>query len=216
MTVSSLRSGWGDWCLVALLAFISFSSNVCQSADRVDYQLQIKPILRARCYACHGALKQRAGLRLDTADLAKKGGDSGAVIKPGDPVGSLLLDRVTALDASERMPPEGEPLKIEQINLLKQWITENADSPAGEQEEVDPRDHWAFKVPVRPSVPAVLNEKWVRNPIDAFLSGKHQEHGLRPQPEASRAVLLRRLSLDLIGLPPSPVFGAGATGSSSP
>ena len=186
-----------------LLVFLLWPVSAGRAAEgRVDYQTQIKPILRARCYACHGALKQKAGLRLDTAALAIKGGDSGAAITPGDGE-SLLLTRVTAADEVERMPPEGEPLEPEQIALLKRWIAENAESPADEQPERDPHDHWAFKPPGRPAVPTVANAKWVRNPIDAFLSKQHEEHGLAPQPEASRAVLLRRLSIDLIGLPPS-------------
>src|SRR4051812_5835763 len=79
----------------------------------VDYQSQIKPVLRERCFACHGALKQKGGLRLDTAAFALKGGDSGPAIAPGDVAASLLLERVTAADESERMPPEGEPLRPE-------------------------------------------------------------------------------------------------------
>ena len=170
--------------------------------DEVDYQKQIKPILRERCFACHGALKQEADLRLDTVALAIKGGDSGAAITPSDS-DSLLLKRVTAANASERMPPEGEPLKAEQIAALQKWIAENAKAPSDEQPELDPRDHWSFRTPIRPEVPTVANASWVRSPIDAFLSQQHEEHGLAPQPEASRAVLLRRLSIDLIGLPPT-------------
>jgi hypothetical protein len=184
-----------------LLAFVlSGSADACRGADEpVDYLKQIKPVLRERCYACHGALKQEAGLRLDTAALAVKGG----AIKPGDTTASLLLHRVTAAEESGRMPPEGEPLKAEQIAALKRWIVGGAKAPADERPERDPREHWAFKTPVRPPVPKVANANWVRNPIDAFLADQHQARKLVPQPEASRAVLLRRLYLDLIGLPPS-------------
>ena len=176
--------------------------------EPVDYLKQIKPVLRDRCFACHGALKQEAGLRLDTAALAIKGGDSGAVIKPGDAAASLLLKRVTASTESERMPPEGEPLKPEQIEALRNWITQKAEAPADEQPERHPRDHWAFKTPVRPAVPDLESQisnfkSQISNPIDAFIAREHLQRGLTPQPEADRRVWLRRVSLDLIGLPPT-------------
>ncbi len=177
--------------------------------DRVDYLKQIKPVLTARCVACHGALKQEAGLRLDTAALAIKGGDSGAAIKPGDSAASLLLKRTSATAESERMPPEGEPLKPEQIEVLRHWIAQKAEAPADEQPERHPRDHWAFKTPVRPAVPEINfrieNQKSkIKNPIDAFIAREHRQRGITPQSEADRRVWLRRVSIDLIGLPPTP------------
>ena len=177
--------------------------------EPVDYASQIKPVLSARCVACHGVLKQEAGLRLDTAALAIKGSESGAVIVPGDTSASLLLKRITATDESERMPPEGEPLTAEQIAALHNWIVQNAKAPADEQPERHPTDHWAFRTPVRPTVPdltlQIENRKSkIENPIDAFIAREHRQHGLIPQPEADRRVWLRRVSLDLIGLPPTP------------
>ena len=176
--------------------------------ETVDYVRQVKPVLRERCYACHGALKQQAMLRLDTAALAVKGGESGAAIDVVNAVGSLLLARVTSHDEAERMPPEGEPLSVSQIALLKSWIAQGAKGPADEQPERDPRDHWAFKASVRPAVPQVAGSapqaagaEWGRNPIDAFLAAEHQRRGLKPQPPADKQVWLRRVSLDLIGLP---------------
>lgn len=183
------------------LLFPSASSSFAQ--EKVDYVNQIKPLLRARCYACHGALKQEAGLRLDTAELANKGSDSGVVIQRGDAAASLVLRRVTATE-SERMPPqgEGEPLSAEQIALLSRWIDGGATGPADEQPEADPEKHWAFQRITRPTVPDA-STGWVRNPIDAFLHQQHQRQGIEPQPEAPRIVLLRRLYFDLIGLPPT-------------
>ncbi len=189
--------------LLSTLLVLALLPTISGRAAEEDYQQQIKPILRERCYACHGALRQEAGLRLDTAELAIRGGDSGAAIQPGDVAASLLLKRVTAADESDRMPPEGEPLKAEQVAALKKWITENAEAPSDEQPERDPREHWAFKTPLRPTVPVVANGNWVRNPIDAFLAKQHADYDLTPQPAASRAVLLRRLQMDLIGLPPT-------------
>jgi hypothetical protein len=170
-----------------------------------DYEKAVKPLLRERCYTCHGALKQKAGLRLDTAALMIKGGKNGPAVRPGDPAKSPLVERVATKNIEDRMPPEheGEPFDAAQVELLRRWIAAGAAAPATEKAEADPREHWAFQRPVRPPVPAVPNAKWVRNPIDAFLAQQHARHGLTPQPEASRAVQLRRLYLDLIGLPPT-------------
>ncbi len=171
--------------------------------DGVDYLRQVKPVLQARCFACHGALKQEAGLRLDTAALATKGGDSGAALKAGDSTASLLLKRVTATGDSERMPPEGEPLTRAQIAAISDWIKQGAKAPADEQPERDPRDHWSFKVPTRPQQPPVKNADWIKNPVDAFILSKLEEVQLKPQRAADKRTLLRRVSLDLVGLPPT-------------
>ena len=171
--------------------------------DASIYLTKVKPILHERCFACHGSLKQEGDLRLDTAASAKRGGASGASIKPGDVGGSELLTRVTSPDMSVRMPPEGEPLKPDQIAAIKQWVAEGAPAPEDEVPESDPHDHWAFKAPVRPPVPTVGNAEWSLNPIDAFIAHKHELKGLTPQPLADQRVWLRRVTLDLIGLPPT-------------
>ncbi len=178
--------------------------------EAVDYARQIKPVLRERCYACHGALKQEARLRLDTAAMVVKGGESGAAVDVANAGGSLLLARVTSHDEAERMPPEGEPLSASQIALLKAWIAEGAKGPADEQPERDPRDHWAFKAPVKVAVPQETRPRpkfapgeGNHNPIDAFLGVEQRRRGLTLQPAADKRVWLRRVSLDLIGLPPT-------------
>lgn len=188
--------------IAALSVTCSLLAGILLAEEPVQYERDIKPLLAARCYACHGALKQESGLRLDTAALAIQGGDSGAAVAPGDAAGSLMIQRVAAADAAERMPPEGEPLTAEQVVLLRQWIDARAPAPAAEQPEPDPRDHWAFRPIVRPPVPQVANAAWVRNPIDAFLAEQHALHGLTPQAEAAGEILVRRLCFDLIGLPP--------------
>ncbi len=180
------------------------SSSPGFAEDSVDYLRQIKPVLQARCYACHGILKQEGGLRLDTAALAVKGGDSGAVVKPGDIEGSSLWHRVSSTDDSERMPPEGEPLKPDEIAALKIWIAQGATGPADEAPELDPREHWAFQRPVRPSVPTLIAPAVSENPIDSFIAAAHHAKELTPQPAADKRVWLRRVTLDLIGLPPTP------------
>ena len=169
----------------------------------VDYATEIKPVFTERCLACHGALKQEAGLRLDTGAAVRLGGDSGPAVTPGDAAGSYLIERVTAEDPSYRMPPEGEPLTPQQIERLKAWIEQDALSPANEQPEADPRDHWAFRVPVRPEVPQAADDAWGHNPIDAFIAAEHARLGLTRVATAEKHVLLRRVYLDLIGLPPT-------------
>jgi hypothetical protein len=182
------------------------------------YLTRVKPLLRSRCYACHGGLKRRAGLRVDTVALMLRGGDSGPAVVQGVAEESLLLDRVSAGDAAERMPPEheGEPLSAEQIALLRDWITAGAPAPGDEQPEADPRQHWAFRPIVRPPVPRVQRARWGNNPIDAFVARGHERIGVTPQPEASRTELRRRLSLDLIGLPPTAEEIAASRGDEGP
>ena len=184
-------------CVVVLLGV----APPLLAQEPVDYAKHIKPILKARCYTCHGALKQKAKLRLDTVQLMRDGG----AIMAGDDMASALIERVTTKDADRRMPPasEGEPLTAAQIELLKRWIRGGAKGIASEKPEPDPREHWAFRTIERPKVPSVKNQAWVRNPIDAFIAAEHEKHGLTPMPEAPLGLLLRRVYLDLIGLPPT-------------
>lgn len=170
------------------------------------YKTHVQPLLKSRCYACHGALKQEAGLRLDTVAAMLVGGDSGAAIVKSKPDASLLLERVADPEPASRMPPEheGEPLSAEQMARIRSWIASGAVAPPNEQPEADPREHWAFRPLVRPAVPQVVREDWGANPIDAFIAKRHEELGLTPQAPATKLEQLRRLSMDLTGLPPSP------------
>jgi hypothetical protein len=176
------------------------------AAQLAIYSEKIRPLLAERCFSCHGGLKQEAGLRLDTVALMVEGGESGGVVTKGDPAASLILERVSDTDPVTRMPPEGEgePLSAEQLAMLKDWIKAGCPAPADEKPEADPKSHWAFQPRVRPEVPAVKNPSWVKNPIDAFLAEAHEKAGVVPQPEPPRNVLVRRVYLDLIGLPPQP------------
>jgi mono/diheme cytochrome c family protein len=187
------------WLVLGTVAFPTAAGN---AGDRADYARDVKPLLKARCYACHGALKQKAGLRLDTADLARKGGQDGPVLIPGDVKGSELIRRVSAKDEEGRMPPEGQPLTRDQIRILSRWIASGASGPADEKPTEDPRQHWAFQRPARQSPPGASGA-WIRNPVDAYLVDQQRRHGLTPLAEAERSVLLRRVYWDLIGLPPT-------------
>lgn len=170
----------------------------------VDYIRQVKPILARHCFACHGALRQQSSLRVDTAALLVKGGDSGEAIVAGNSVDSLLIQAVKGT-AGFQMPPEGEgaPLSDEEVAILARWIDEGATAPADEKPQADPRKYWSYQPLTRPAVPEVEDLGWGRNPIDAFIARRHQQAGLTPSGQAEPEVLLRRVYLDLIGLPPT-------------
>jgi hypothetical protein len=175
-----------------------------QAVSAVDYLRDVRPVLRSRCITCHGPMKQEAGLRLDAATLVLKGGDDGAVISPGQSNASRLIERVSAEDADERMPPKGPALTLREIEILKGWIGAGAHAPSGEIIAPTPREHWAFQ-PVRPPpIQEVKDRIWANNPIDQFVLAKLEARGWRPNPPASLQALLRRVYLDLIGLPPTP------------
>jgi hypothetical protein len=192
--------------LVAMLVGVVGPAVSRDGADAVDYARDIKPVLMARCVSCHGAIQHKGGLRLDTARAMIAGGDSGPAIEPGHVEDSLLLDRVTA-EEGRRMPPEGEPLTSLQVERLREWVAHGATAPEDEAPQADPADHWAFQAPKRPAVPSLasapISPSWARNPIDAFIAARLEDRGLRPSPEADRATLLRRASLDLTGLAPT-------------
>jgi mono/diheme cytochrome c family protein len=180
------------FCLSLVLA-LPAATRAIAAADPVDYKKEIKPVLQERCYACHGALAQKSKLRVDSgANMLKRG-----VIVPGKPEESELIARVSSEDDETRMPPEGHALKPEQIAKLKAWIEQGATVPADDAQEPDPRDHWSFRTPTRPQVPQTAN------PIDHFIAAKWAEKGLTPVQPADKRVLLRRVTLDLTGLPPT-------------
>jgi len=207
------RAGSG---LLAAALFASFlpleaagppdTSKLPPSAARtIDFVKDIQPIFADNCQSCHGPKNQEAGFRLDHKPTALKGGDLGPAIVPGKSVDSLLIHLVAGLrEDIGRMPKKGDPLTEAQIGLLRAWIDQGADWPDSASIQTrDSRDHWAFKAPVRPKPPTVKNSKWARTPIDHFVLARLEKEGLKPSPEADRPALLRRLSLDLIGLPPS-------------
>lgn len=163
-----------------------------------DFQREVRPILSDNCFLCHGPDKatRMAGLRLDTKDGAFAARKNGVPVVPGDLEKSLVFQRISAPGAAKRMPPEysHRSLTAAQKDVIKRWI--QAGAPW--------QEHWAFTAPVRPPLPEVKNAAWVRNPIDRFILARLEASGLRPAPEAPRAALIRRVSLDLTGLPPDP------------
>ena len=186
-----------------ILAFVMALAAQAAAAP-VDYVREVKPILAARCTSCHGAIRQKAGLRLDTAEFVRRGGDSGPAVEPGKSSESLLIDRINGADGLDRMPPESEGVALGEgeIAVLRAWIDQGAKAPPEPTPE-DPRQHWAYQSPIRPTLPRGGDAAWSRNPIDAFLSAGHRSHGLRPNVPVRKDLWLRRVYLDLIGLPPA-------------
>jgi hypothetical protein len=173
------------------------------AADAPDYLRDIKPLLKNRCSSCHGSLKQKAGLRLDAGSLIHAGADGEPVILADRTGRSPLIERVATADPDERMPPEGAPLSAKHIETLKAWIAAGAPYPKDEEIPVRPAEHWAFQTVQRPALPPVKNSAWPRNEIDHFVLARLETRGWKPNPDASAEQLLRRVHLDLIGLPPS-------------
>ncbi|MSU49759.1 MAG: DUF1549 domain-containing protein, partial [Opitutus sp.] len=172
----------------------------------VDFARDIKPILADRCYSCHGPDKQKSGLRLDRRTTALQGGDSGPVIVPKDSAKSLLYAHISGAEPDVPMPPEseGKPLSAAQVALFKSWIEEGAVWPDDvDGAEVARSKHWAFQAPRRSDPPATTNHAWPRNTIDRFVLARLESEKIQPAPEANRATLIRRLSFDLLGLPPA-------------
>jgi hypothetical protein len=172
-------------------------------AGGIEFARDVRPILEANCYACHSGEQAKSQLRLDRKAAALKGGMSGRVILPGDSQHSRLIHRVSGMDGEPRMPFGRKPLEPEQIAVLSRWIDQGAIWPDSSESDASVAKHWAYLKPVRPAVPSVRKKGWVRNPIDAFVLARLEGEGLQPSPEASRETLIRRVSLDLIGLPPT-------------
>jgi hypothetical protein len=199
MTGPLLSRAFGGWLIAAL------AGAGPALAGEVDYARDIRPLFKAKCWACHGALKQEAGLRLDNGSLARQGSENGPVIAPGDAAASLLIERVSAAVASDRMPPEGDPLTREQIARLTAWIAAGAASPVDESVPENPREHWAFQ-PLRNISPSgeTSSVESAATAIDGFVHARLRAASLEPAPQADRVTLARRLYLDMHGLPPTP------------
>ena len=177
-----------------LLLAVAFSVHAAEP----DFTHDVQPVLAKRCSACHGAGQQMGGLRLDSGSGVLKGSKNGAVVVKGDSSKSRLMERVSSDKPGFKMPPVGEPLTSAEISSIKSWIDAGAKAPLGNTL------HWSFQPIKRSPVPNVQKRDWVRNPIDAFVLARLESEKIEPSPEASKETLLRRVSLDLIGLPPTP------------
>ncbi|WP_390620784.1 PSD1 and planctomycete cytochrome C domain-containing protein [Posidoniimonas corsicana] len=161
---------------------------------RVDFNQHIRPVFVSHCLSCHGGVKQQAGISFVYRDQVLP--PEGWIVEPGDPGSSIIIDRVIEDDPSLRMPPaeHGPPLSSREIDLLRQWIAEGATW----------KEHWAFEPPPEPEVPTVKNHAWARSDIDRFVQARREQVGLDAPPDSAPHRWLRRVSLDITGLPPSP------------
>jgi hypothetical protein len=179
---------------LACVALLTLCTTSVRASDKIEYNRDIRPILAENCFTCHGpdSASRKARLRLDQRAAALKA----EVIVPGKAEESEVVRRVFSEERKEVMPPPSTKKKLTQAqkDLLRQWIAAGAEY----------QEHWSLIAPTRPALPAVRDTKWVRNPIDRFILAKLEAAHLRPSPEADRHTLARRLSLDLLGLPPSP------------
>ncbi len=185
--------------LAALLTVLSPNSVLLAAEPpKVDFNFHIRPLLSDRCFKCHGPDEsaRKGKLRLDTREGALKELENGwAVIKPGDPEKSELVRRIFTTDEDDLMPPKKSNLKLSSVEkeLLQRWIAEGAEF----------KSHWSFIPVAQVTPPQPSDKQWVRNPIDLFVLSRLQAENLRPAPEASREIVIRRLALDLTGLPPT-------------
>lgn len=191
-----------------MMCALLLQSIVClqvAGTPTVDFVRDVRPILNTHCIDCHGADVQEAGLRVDVGIGVLQGGDSGPTVVANQSSESLLVQVVLGTHADiSQMPLDSDPLSAEQIKTLRDWIDEGAKLPDREKHLIVKSDHWSFQSVVRPKLPAVSAKDWPRNEIDRFILAKLEKEGIAPSPPADKATLLRRLYLDLIGLPPTP------------
>ena len=190
------RSGATAALAGALLAFAA-------PASASDFERDVRPILEEHCVSCHGPERQESLLRLDGRSQALRGGLSGEVIVPGRSGESPLIQHLTGR-AKPRMPHEKPALDAALVARIAAWIDAGATGQGGAIAEERPATHWSYRRPRRPPLPQVRDTSWARSPLDAFVLARLETEGLAPGPEASRETLVRRLSLDLVGLPPTP------------
>ena len=184
--------------ILAIAAFFLISATLpSQPANTTaanDFATNVLPVLKNSCYGCHSGNRPPGGLRLDARSFAMR------AITLGNGKDSRIIHRLQGLDNEPQMPFGMPPLRAEQIDAIKGWIDRGAQWP----EALAGDEHWSYIKPVKPAVPAVKDDQWARNPIDRFVLARLEKEGLHPSPEATKETLIRRLSLDLIGLPPTP------------
>lgn len=192
---------WGLYSArLAMMSSLPFAllANAQQAKPKLDFTHDVLPILKARCFSCHSGQDKSGGLDLSSFDALKKGGVNGTSIVPGNSAKSLLLTRIEGKDGKPRMPMGFAPLTEKDTAIIREWIDQGCLNEAKILKK-----HWAYVTPVKPSVPLLKND-WIRNPIDAFVLETLGQNKLKPSPEAERTTLIRRLTLDLTGLPPTP------------
>lgn len=190
--------------LYAPLCLLLSTGSGWANEEPVDYVRSIKPLFTRSCVGCHGPEKQRGGLRLDSAAGLREGGNSGPAIAPGKSAESRLVRAVRGEPGVEAMPPKPPRLTAAEIDLLVRWINQGALIPSQEGATTAKPQHWSYRPIVAGSLPTVKDSSWVRTGVDHFILSRIEKENIAPAPAADRATLLRRLSMDLIGLPPTP------------
>jgi mono/diheme cytochrome c family protein len=188
-------------CAILAAVFIVLPGLARGDEKTDDFEKRIRPLFVEKCQRCHGAEKQKGGLRFDLRDAAIKGGDTGPLFAAGKPDESLLMKAVRH-DGDLKMPPD-KPLNPEEIEVLKEWIARGAAWPKDAAGKPSAADHWAFQPVKAPSFPKVKDGAWARSPIDRFILAKLEAESLKPATEADRRTLIRRATYDLTGLPPT-------------
>ncbi len=214
----SIAVTWGCRKILFAALVLAFSPEISSSAAETDYEQHVRPLLAKYCVRCHGAEKQQASLRLDYAAGAKTGGDSGPAIAIGKSAESLVVQAILGKGDVSKMPPEGDAPTAEEIAKLIAWIDGGANAPADEAipaKIIANSNHWSFQPIARPLPPTIVGSA-LREPIDAFIAAKLQALQLAMSAEAPRETLLRRATLDLIGLLPAPEEIADFRADSSP
>src|SRR5579872_2380079 len=191
---------------IALLACLplALASFALGAEKPVDFATQVRPLFVSHCVKCHGPAEAQSGLRLDRFDLVRKGGDRGPALVPGKAARSLLVQALRGQGDLTPMPAEAPRLAAQKIALIERWINEGAIGPADAQTPGETKKHWAFLPIQNPRVPRIAGDSGLVNPIDAFIRARLAAEHLPASPEADRSTLIRRLSLDLRGLPPRP------------
>jgi uncharacterized protein DUF1549/uncharacterized protein DUF1553/cytochrome c/concanavalin A-like lectin/glucanase superfamily protein len=208
--------------ITVILCLTTWSLRACAAtaaptAEALEFfEQRIRPVLVAECYECHGAEKQKGGLRVDFRDGLLKGGDTGAAVVPGNPAKSLLLTAIKHLDPDMKMPDKAPKLEDAMIADFEKWIAmgapdprdeppqKTAGKPTWEQTLAVRKLWWSLRPVTKPEPPAVKGTAWSQHPVDRFLLAKMEEHGLAPAPDADPRTFIRRLTFALTGLPPTP------------
>jgi mono/diheme cytochrome c family protein len=202
-------------CAALLFGLLMAAADAAEpSAEQLEFfESKVRPVFAEQCYKCHSekAEKLKGGLRLDSPEAILKGGDTGPAIVPGDIEGSLLIKAVRYSDPDLQMPPKNKKLSTEQIASLEAWVKMGAPMPLtptlspsdGERGKKARAKHWAFQPVKKPAVPAVKNSRWVQTPVDNFVLATLEKRNLSPAPSADQRTLIRRVTYDLTGLPPT-------------
>ncbi|MEZ6044752.1 MAG: DUF1549 domain-containing protein [Planctomycetaceae bacterium] len=192
------------WILFTGCLLFSEASTLSYADEATDlYTKKVKPLFAQRCVMCHGPLKQEGDLRVDAGQFLLHAEEGEPLVIPGESDQSRLVDALLGRNDALQMPMEGAPLTQQEIEAVLGWIKAGASYPEDEEVLADPREHWAFVPPVRPQIPEVEQSEWSLNPIDRFIYKQYEDHGLQPVQELDRRMWVRRVYLDLIGIPPT-------------